>query len=384
MRAGISFASPPLMAILCDFDVSRFLSSFENLSHMTTQEYDPTGNVQYLPYGPHPLLSRVTWTRPSRPKQLQPRRDGTQHNAEFHHFSKLPLELRLKIWNYASPPRVIEIRSWGDNSRNPLTPVKFSTPPQKPPVIFRVDHESRQEALRVYTVVQIGISVSTRDPDQEYLDWRHHPSNPYRRFRLQMYQVVGFRQPLALPHSAQKAYIDFSRDTIYLGPEFQSRHLEAFLTGTGPRMELSGLQYLAIDRKLWLCEMDFRRESLRSSLYSLKSRPIKELYIVPDDVKGCLDDNFYYREHEITFQDPLYSYTFRLSGSEEQSSTVMENLQVWFDRLWKGGERKLPKVEIKSVRRNRRCLASFKDGIWEIQKVMGDMGDWKDWNPPTL
>ncbi|KUJ13847.1 uncharacterized protein LY89DRAFT_687197 [Mollisia scopiformis] len=352
---------------------------------MTTQEHDPNGIVQYMSYSLRysSVRARVTWTCPSRPEEPQKREVLIQYHTTFHPFSKLPLELRLKVWNYASPPRVIEIRSWGDTSRNPLTPIKFSTPPQKPPVIFRVNRESREEALRLYTVVEIGSSTSALEPNQEYLDWKHHPSNPHRQFRAFMYEAIPYRQPLVKPYPAQKTYVDFSRDTIYLGPEFQSRHLEGFFTATGPRMELAGLQYLAIDRKLWMSKLDSRADAFRSALYSLKSRPIKEVYIVPDDVKGCLEDNFYYYEHDITFQEPPYKYTFRLAGSEEQSQTVTDNLRVWFERLWKDGEQKPPKVEIRSVRRNGRCLASFKDGVWEVQKVMGDMQDWKEWNPPT-
>lgn len=194
------------------------------------------------------------------------------------------------------------------------------------------------------------------------------------------------RHSLATPYPAQKVYVNFMRDTIYLGPEFQFQHLRSFFTATGPKMELSGLQYLAIDRKLWICDAD-RLNSLLTALHSLLSRPIKEIYIIPDDARGCLDDKFYYCSHEIVFQQPLYKYTFRLTDSEVQEKMVIENLRVWFDRFWKDEGKGVPRVEIKSVRRNERCLASFKDGVWEIQKVLGDMEYWKNWRPytpPTL
>jgi hypothetical protein len=286
-------------------------------------------------------------------------------------------------WDYSSPPRVIEIRSWGNISRVPLTPIKFSIPPQKPPVIFRINHESRQEALRSYTLIEIGVSTSTLDPNQEYLDWEHHPSNPYRRFRLHMPET---RHSLATPYPAQKTYVNFDRDTIYLGPEFQFQHLRSFFTATGPKMELTGLQYLAIDRKLWICNTD-RLNGLLTALHSLLSRPLKEIYIIPDDTRGSLDDRFYYCEHEIAFQQPLYRYTFRLPHSDVQEKAIVDNLREWFEKCWKEGGKGIPSVEIKSVRRNGRCLASFKDGVWEVQKVLGDMEYWKNWSlytPPTL
>jgi hypothetical protein len=191
--------------------------------------------------------------------------------------------------------------------------------------------------------------------------------------------------PLATPYPAQKTYINFCRDTIYLGPEFQSYHLESLLTATGPKMELSGLQYLAMDKKLWTASVDARWHMghLRAALYSLRSRPIKEIYIVTDDLKEALPDKFYYREHEITLHDAPYEYEFDLSDKGEKEKTIVQNLEGWFERLWKDKdtEKEAPKVEVKSVRRDGRSLSSFKDGIWEVQKVMGGMESWKSWTP---
>ncbi|KAE8444322.1 hypothetical protein EG329_000632 [Mollisiaceae sp. DMI_Dod_QoI] len=377
---------------------SKFASSVEFLD-MAAQANGPPGVTQYFPYphppGPPPVLQHgmhlapralVTWTWASTPKTSEPCKTLAlaQRNAEFHFFPRLPLELRLKIWNYTLRPRVIEIRSWADSSSHEFAPIAYSIPPQKPPIIFRINHESREEARRLYALIEIGVSVSTIDPDRQYLAWRNHPMNPrHERRHFIGFYAPGSLQPLAKPFATQKTYINFSYDTIYLGPEFHPRHIEAFFTATGPRMELSALQYLAIDRKLWVAtSLDFQ-DNLRTALYSLRSRPVKEIYIIPDDVKGCLEDKFYYREHEISLQEAPYIYTFHLPGQENEK-TVIRNLEEWFKRLWKDCERTVPKLEIKSIRRDGRCLASFKDGTWEVQKTMGSMDNWKTWTPPTV
>ncbi|KAF8859745.1 hypothetical protein BDZ45DRAFT_350209 [Acephala macrosclerotiorum] len=379
---------------------------------MAAQPHWQPGIIQYLPYplGPIPplhhssLKARVTWRPSNGTAAISPAdKITTNRKANFHLFSKLPLEIRLKIWNFASPARVIEIRSWGDNIANRYRPVKFSTPPQKPPIIFRINHESREEALRLYAVVEIGVSVSILDPGQTYVEWRVHPTHPSHRRIFRGIPPSLFNNRIAhaptKPYPAQKTYIDFSRDTIYLGPEFQPYHLDSFLAATGLKMELPRLQYLAIDRRLWITPLvgTLQLEHLRTALYALRSRPVKEVYIVPDDLKEALPDKFYYREHEITLHDAPYVYEFDLSEKdiftlpeEEKEKTVVQNLEEWFERLWNGGERKggqeviPPKVEIKNLRRDGRCLSSFKDGIWEVQKVMGGMESWKTWTPPEI
>lgn len=146
---------------------------------------------------------------------------------------------------------------------------------------------------------------------------------------------------------------------------------------------------------------------MREALYALKDRPLKEVIIVPDDVVGALEDRWYYRRHEIRLLEPECGYHFRVSGGEE-ARTVVENLGEWFGRLW-GGKKKMDDVEeengdgdddrsvtvsgeeeerevltvcVKSIRRNGRTMANFRDGLWSIQEAMGDMRYWKTWTPP--
>ena len=146
---------------------------------------------------------------------------------------------------------------------------------------------------------------------------------------------------------------------------------------------------------------------MREALYALKGRPVREVIIVPDDVVGALEDRWYYRRHEIRLLEPECGYHFRVSDGEK-ARTVVENLGEWFGRLW-GGEKKMDDVEeengdgdndesvtisgeeeerevptvcVKSIRRNGRIMANFRDGLWGIQEAMGDMRYWKTWNPP--
>lgn len=326
--------------------------------------------------------ARVTWYHlPPDPKPGRELFDS--RNRSFHLFPKLPIELRLRIWGFASPARVIELRSWGDRNRNIYVPIKFSAARHQFPVILHVNQESRQEGLRMYKKIKLGISTTILDRNRVYLPWGVHPRNPNA---TRTYENASDYFPLADPYPPQELYVDFSQDIIYLGPEFRHQHLQAFLTATGPGLELGNVQYLAIDRKAWVSGGVQHRgtgfEYLRQALYSLSHRPLKELYIVPDDEPHHLQDKFYYRQHEVTLQTPPYRYEFRPEGRAEFEMTVVANLNEWMERLWMG--RPIPKIEIKSVRRNGARMADWKGGMWEIQRLLGDMAAWKTWVPDQL
>ena len=198
---------------------------------------------------------------------------------------------------------------------------------------------------------------------------------------------------------------------MYLGPDLQAHHLHDFLTSTGDGHELSGVQRIALSHKLWQCSRNEQWDELRAALYSLKTRPVREVIIVPDDQIGALKDRWYYRRHEIKLLEPEYTYHFRPNGGEK-ARTIVENLQEWFGRLWNkkvdkddevekaddesvtvSGEEEpeqqqaaaleqVPLVLVKSIQRNGRVMEHFQDGLWGIQKAMGDMRYWKTWNPP--
>lgn len=157
-----------------------------------------------------------------------------------------------------------------------------------------------------------------------------------------------------------------------------------------PNSELAGLQYLALDRKLWLGSTAGRWENLRTALYALKGRPVKEVLIVPDDERNALEDKYYFGKHEIQLRWPGLGYEFVPEGQNVKAKTVIENLGEWFERLWREGDEapregdeevNVPRVGVVSIRRNGRVMTDFKDGIWEVQKALGDMRVWKTWVP---
>jgi len=72
---------------------------------------------------------------------------------------------------------------------------------------------------------------------------------------------------------------------------------------------------------------------------------------------------------------------FCTEGQTEYAKTVVENLGEWFDRLWIDSGREPPKVLVRSVRREGKRMGDFREGAWEVQKMLGDMRVWKNWVP---
>jgi hypothetical protein len=132
---------------------------------------------------------------------------------------------------------------------------------------------------------------------------------------------------------------------------------------------------------LWIGSQQGRWEYLRNSLYSLRLRPLKALYIVPDDEVNCLSDKLYYKPHTISLLEPPITYKFCTEEQTEYAKTVVENLGEWLDRLWVDNGREPPKVLVRSVRREGRRMGDFREGAWEVQKMLGDMRVWKNWVP---
>jgi hypothetical protein len=295
------------------------------------------------------------------------------------------------------------------------------------------------EALRIYKMVKIGVSAAVRVEGRKYVEWRYHPSNPNA---VPGYTVGTAPLPYAIPHEPKAVFVSWEHDVIYLGPEFKAHHLLMFMTTTGEGRELEGIKYLAIDRKLWLGAERGNGDVLRSSLYSLKERKeMREVIVVPDDEERALIDKWYRGKHEISLHEPEWTYTFQPLG-REQAPIFLECLEEWFDRLWKwdpnakevkpntrndsdgeddphnedrdeesngaeentaiwidkGKEKEIgdkeagpepPTIKIMSVRRNGGAMRGpdpfqgYKDGVWDIQKALGDMRIWKSWTPPA-
>ncbi|KAG4441002.1 hypothetical protein IFR05_003509 [Cadophora sp. M221] len=351
------------------------------------------GQLLFYTPQPHPH-ARVYWTGlPSKPEP--PHITSPPYHKSFHLFPSLPIELRLRIWSLLSPSRVIELRSWGNTTASPFTPIKFSIAPHHPPLILRINHESRTEALRLYTPIQIGVSVSTIQPNRRYISWNHHPNNLNSLTPTDPpYPEDDINAPLSWPHTPKTVHINWAQDTIYLGPEFQLSHLNTFLTTpiASPSFELPGLQNLALNKKLFAGSSTGSWDYLREALYALRGRPVKEISIVVDDERNALADKYYYREHEVRLLEPEWRYEFRLEGETETSMTLVANLEAWFERLWGmdggveegrvvGRKRDVPRVGMMSVRRDGERMGDFREGAWETQKMVGDMRVWKTWVP---
>ncbi len=193
-----------------------------------------------------------------------------------------------------------------------------------------------------------------------------------------------------------KVYFNWEKDVEYLGEEFHARHLLNSFATTGAGSEVSGLQRIALSHYHWECLSNGSWDHLREGIYSLKSRPPREVRIVPEDQVGALDDRWYYKRQGITLLEPEYPYHFMPNGGE-RATTVLENLQAWFGRLWEddppkaaeedgseddegvtvaaedGSERewtqRVPQVCVRSIRRNGRTLADFQDGLWGMMRL---------------
>jgi hypothetical protein len=68
-------------------------------------------------------------------------------------------------------------------------------------------------------------------------------------------------------------------------------------------------------------------------------------------------------------------------NGEEEEDGDRESVTVCGEEV---EEREIPTVCVKSIRRNGREMANFRNGMWGIQEAMGDMRYWKTWNPPQM
>jgi hypothetical protein len=381
-------------------------------------------NPAVLPQSSHPSLlpypdlrsgwvpTHASLVNASAPRSLsRPPKTLAFQQLSFSKFTNLPVELRVRIWAFAQePPRIIELRTW--KSSQELRPLKISAGPHSVPSILHACRESRAEGLRIYQLEEIGISLwKDFDPSKIYIPWRYHPANHYADPE---YQVQGtytrdqwprnhygaHRQvsaDLVMPYAPQRIYLDYNRDTVYLGPEFSSLFLRDFLSSPPWFRELSNVQYLALDRKLWLHQQATDWDEVRSNLYTLKNRPVKGIYIIPDDCRMPLEDRYYYGKHTLTFKEPAFYYR----NTPARDFGPIEKLQAWFDRVWrrKSSPRSritshdtsaprctditVPRVSFKSVRRAGMSMSDYKEGALEVQRSLGDVSRWLMWIPPA-
>jgi hypothetical protein len=78
---------------------------------------------------------------------------STGPSATFHPFTRLPAELRLVVWQYSLPTRILTVRTLPTPSPHPWGRPAFATlEPQ--PALLSVCRESRTVALRVYALIK--------------------------------------------------------------------------------------------------------------------------------------------------------------------------------------------------------------------------------------
>ena len=126
---------------------------------------------------------------------------------EFSQFSKLPRELRHRIWRFAShEPRSVKLFVYNHHASIPgLT---SSIPGQmRSPAILQVSKEARVEGLRYYTPVLERPYLKVDPSPLAQQDYRD-----YAAF------LAGVRSPRLLEEKCNTVYINFHADLFELQP----------------------------------------------------------------------------------------------------------------------------------------------------------------------
>ncbi|KAF4628260.1 hypothetical protein G7Y89_g9895 [Cudoniella acicularis] len=303
-----------------------------------------TMNAPYCTPSPHAYVNYTGTAITNLPKSdvqssLQPQ--------TFYLFSQLPPEIRLKIWIFSIQPRVIELRTWKPLAYDleTKTPLEIAACSHSVPAILHTNKESRAEALRMYQLVEIGISTWRHYHDSLiYVPWRYHAANPNADRRFQVYTPYNpetypcdrkyYTYDKVMPFATQKIYIDYSRDTVYIGSKFGTAFLEDFLESFGRFQELPGLQYLALNGNTRHRGSHAISLAVRKVPYRLKGRPLKEVRIVPDDTAKVLHFRRY-KKSVIELRDSPIEDTFGDVGQTEMSTAADEDSGGWLQRMWK-------------------------------------------------
>lgn len=171
-------------------------------------------------------------------------------------FASLPAELRLKIWHRTFIPRVVQIHTRDSQFSSPT--IDFCSgrlisntrwePYCNNPVALSVCQESRNEALRIYTV------------------------------------------QIALPDAPGSIFVDPILDTIYFLSLTWSKHLTSFLQdwcvpSVGPRC----IQSVAVDPNFFL----HNQRDIFVARHIFKGRDLRSLTLVIEEDDSALDEGFY-------------------------------------------------------------------------------------------
>lgn len=159
----------------------------------------------------------------------------------FHKFDKLPTELRLRVWSFASfEPRFIHIRDIDD-----IPSATFNT---KVPGILHACSESRHEALKFYTLLRL----------------------PYVCARLRFHTMQPFP-----PNKQPRKYVNLEIDTIcalapVYPPHLDARNLDQFFKFCS----MKGVKRIAI-----------RADDFSEVIRSAKSLTLESLMTVAKDFR---------------------------------------------------------------------------------------------------
>ena len=155
---------------------------------------------------------------------------------EFHHFPKLPTELREEIWSYCLPERVCELTVpvddivfWQrDNTDGPWPCELWQTTYSngRPPLISRVCHESRSVALKSCRI--IPAPLADRPPEAQ---WRGVDVVPAWQDRLRdsvhLNWACAYEADYGFSDDSPAHYLAWEASRLPRGGSFMIRYLES-------------------------------------------------------------------------------------------------------------------------------------------------------------
>jgi hypothetical protein len=179
-------------------------------------------------------------------------------------FSKLPLELRQKIWENARPRRLISIYP-----EVLATTLSWNTQIEAQEItILQVSREARAEGLRGYTKFACKFSCQRRKEPSE--------SANYLRAHLQQSSV--WQSASSLDNPTTCLYINFSLDTIYLEYSLDMPSFDIATRFLGA--ELERVRNFALDFEY--CAFDFRSYTRLRSLKQIQ----EPIFVITDSTVG--------------------------------------------------------------------------------------------------
>jgi hypothetical protein len=249
--------------------------------------------------------------------------------GQFIFFSKLPIEIRLSIWELALPgPRVIEVfKTWTrECGREWKSGIQVNNPPLS---LFHVNREAREVALNNYMLLADAPSSNLY-----FCDVRFDPNN----------------DTIFIPWSTEQG--GFQGGLIY-GDSWSAE-------------ARTKVQYLAIDSRMW--------EKYDSELVFVSCKALKEFTIVihegeedeSDSFRPTCFDKWRMRDTDLALEEPRW-----MDG--ENAEEHIKFIEMWHDIVLErmaeesetakacGIEWSIPKVHVRILTRNRGTRCCWKE-----------------------